>query len=105
MILAISKDIRITSDHCQWIIQKRRSRKRNGKLITEWQSHKFYPTFEGTVRELGEGMVRESDAVGFAEALVEVERICATLSQALPTHLQVISTTEELTSRFTRETA
>ena len=89
MILPINDEYRISSDSYQWIIQKSRQRKRNGELVTEWRSESFFSTFEGVLRELGERMVRESDAVGFAQALEDVERVVTTLSQALPTHIHV----------------
>ena len=92
VILPINEQYRINSDRYQWIIQKARQRNRNGCLTTEWRSQSFFPTFEGAVQELGERMVRESSAVGFADALVAVENVVTTLSQALPTHISVTST-------------
>ena len=89
MILPISETYRIASDTSQWIIQKSRERRRNGVLVTDWEPQSFYPTFEGAVEELGQRMVRESNAVGFAEALVAVENVVTTMCQALPTHLNV----------------
>ncbi len=89
MILQFDADFRISSDRYQWIIQKSRQRKRGGKLVTEWECQSFFPTYEGAVQELGERMVRESEAVGFAQALEDVERVVTTLSQALPTHIHV----------------
>ncbi len=94
VILAINGQYRIASDRYQWIIQKSHQRKRNGELVTEWESQSFFPTYEGAVGELGARMVRESDAVGFADALVAVENVVTTLSQALPTHISVTSTAE-----------
>ena len=89
MILPINEQYRIRSDRYQWIIQKPHQRQRNGESVIEWDSQGFYPTFEGVVRELGERMVRESEAVGFAEALEDIERVVTTLSQVLPTHIHV----------------
>ena len=89
MILPINEQYRIRSDRYQWITQQPYQRKRNGKLVTEWKSQGFFPTFEGAVRGLGECMVRESEAVGFAEALLAVENVVTTLCQALPTHIRV----------------
>lgn len=94
LILPFNDEYRIASDRYQWIIQKSHQRKRNGELVTEWESQSFFPTYEGAVEELGERMVRESDAVGFAEALVAVENVVTTLSQALPTHISVASAGE-----------
>ena len=91
MILPVDDEFRIASDKNQWIIQKAGKRKRNGKEVTEWCSESYYPTFESAVGELAQRMVRESDAVGFAEALVEVENVVTTLSRALPTQFKVTS--------------
>ena len=92
MILPITEQYRINSDRYQWIIQKPHQRKRNGELVTEWKSESFFPTFEGALRELGERMVRESEAVGLTQALEDVERVVTTLCQALPTHIRVTNT-------------
>ena len=89
MILPISEQYRISSDRYQWIIQKSRRRKRNGEQVITWESESFFPTFEGAVQALGERMVRETEAVGFTQALEDVERVVTTLSQALPTHIDV----------------
>ena len=91
MILPIDDEYRIASDRHQWIIQKSHQRKRNGELVTEWESQSFFPTYEGAVGELGERMVRAADAVGVADALVAVENVVTTLCQALPTHISVTS--------------
>lgn len=92
MILPINDEYRISSDRYQWIIQKSRQRKRNGELVTEWRSESFFSKFEGAIQELGERMVRESEAVGLTRALEDVERVVTTLCQALPAHIQVTST-------------
>ena len=90
MILPIDDEYRIASDRHQWMIQRARQRTRNGKSVLEWWFESSYPTFEGAVRELGERLVRESEAQGFTEALVDVKRVCARLSRALPTHIRLI---------------
>ena len=92
MILPITERYRITSDRYQWIIQKSHRRIRNGEQVTEWESESYFPTYEGAVEAIGERMVRESGAVGFAEALVAVKNVVTTLSQALPTHIRVTNT-------------
>ena len=79
MIIPINDLYRICSDEYQWIIQKKRNRK--GK--EDWASRHYYPTFESAVRSLGELMVRQSKADTLAIALVEVENVATTLSQAL----------------------
>lgn len=92
MILPISNNYRITSDRYQWMIQKPHKRNRNGEKVITWESESFFPTIEGALRELGERMVRESDAVGFVQALVAVENVVTMLCKALPTHIRVTNT-------------
>lgn len=92
MILPINDEYRISSDRYQWMIQKPHKRNRNGEQVITWESESYFPTFKGALRELGERMVRESEAVGFARALEEVERVVTKLCAALPTHIQVTST-------------
>jgi hypothetical protein len=79
MILHINDRFRITSDSRQWIIQQARTH--NGHK--SWQSKWFFPTFESALRELGQLMVRASDAQTLADALDDVEKVTTTLSQAL----------------------
>ena len=84
MILHINDRFRITSDSRQWIIQQARTR--NGHK--SWQSKWFFPTFESALRELGQLMVRTSDADTLADALEEVDTVTTTLSQALTPQLE-----------------
>jgi len=79
MIIPINDRYRITSDEYQWIIQKMRNRK--GK--EDWQARLYYPTLKAALEGLGDLMVRQSDVATLADALVEVENVTTTLSQAL----------------------
>ena len=63
----------------QWILQKSRTRK--GAL--DWESIRFHVDFDDLIKDLGKRMVRESDATTLAEALVAIENVTTTLSQAL----------------------
>ena len=83
MILSINDDIRIVSDCHQWTIQRSRRRTVNGKPGQVWEAQSYYPTLASAIKAVGERLVRDSDAVGFTEALAEVERIATELSQAL----------------------
>ena len=58
MLIPINDQFRIKSDSMQWMIQRRRTR--NGK--PSWESKLFFPTLQGAINELGELMVRLSDA-------------------------------------------
>ena len=84
MIIPINERYRITSDEYQWIIQKKRSRK--GR--EDWESKLFFGTFEAAVKDLGELMVRRSEANTLVDALAEVEKVATTLSQALTPHIE-----------------
>ena len=79
MIIPINTQYRIVSDEYQWIIQRIRTRK--GK--EDWQARLYYPDLKAAVEGLGELMVRQSDVATFADALVEVENVATTLSQAV----------------------
>jgi hypothetical protein len=86
MLIPINERYRITSDSRQWIIQELRTR--NG--ANEWQSKYYFGTIESAVKELGELMVRTSDAHTLANALVDVKKVTTTLSQALTPHSELI---------------
>ena len=87
MIIPINEQYRITTDPYQWIVQKKRSRK--GK--EDWESQTYHPSIQSALQSFGEFMVRQSDATTLTDALVEVENVTTTLSQALPTQIEVVS--------------
>ena len=87
MIIPINQQYRITTDPYQWIVQKKRSRK--GK--EDWESQTYHPSIQSALQSFGEFMVRQSDATTLTDALVEVENVTTTLSQALTPQFQVIS--------------
>ena len=87
MIVPINEQYRITTDPYQWIVQKKRSRK--GK--EDWEPQTYHTSFQSALQSLGEFMVRQSDAASLTDALVEVENVTTTLSQALTPQFQVIS--------------
>ena len=86
MLIPINERYRIASDSRQWMIQE--SRTRNGAI--EWQSKYYFGTIESAVKELGELMVRTSDAQTLTDALDDVEKANTTLSQALTPHSELI---------------
>ncbi len=91
MIIPINDKYRIATDRYQWKIEEVRRRK--GK--PEWNPILFYATFDRALKDLGELMVRQSDAETLAEALLDIENVCTTISQAFPMHLM-----EETTRRI-----
>ena len=86
MLIPINERFRIASDARQWMIQE--ARKRNGRTV--WQSKYYFGTFESAVKDLGELMVRESEAQTLVDALDDVEKVTTTLSQALTPHSELI---------------
>jgi len=95
MILAIDEKYRIKSDEYCWHIQKARTRTKDGKKVIDWESIKWVTSLESAVNILGELMVRTSDAQTLGEALIEIEKITTTLSQALTTKFKVIPVTNK----------
>ena len=81
MRLQIDNDYRITSDRYQWIVQKRRSRVQSGKRTSDWEAQSYYPTLRSALAQLGERMVRESNADTVVDALEVINDIATTLSQ------------------------
>ena len=86
MIIPVNDRYRIASDPRQWMIQA--SRMRNGELV--WEPKLYFGTIQSAVKELGELMVRTSDAQTLADALADVEKANTTLSQALTPHSEFI---------------
>ena len=86
MLIPINERYRIASDSRQWMIQE--SRTRNGAI--EWQSKYYFGTIHSVVKELGELMVRTSDAQTLVDALADVEKVTTILSHALTPHSESI---------------
>ena len=81
MILPISDQYRISSDRYQWVVQERRTRTKGGRKISDWQAQSYYPTLRSALAQLGERMVRESNADTVVDALEVINDIATTLSQ------------------------
>ena len=90
MRLQIDNDYRITSDRYQWIVQKRRSRVQDGKRRSDWEAQSYYTTLRSALAQLGERMVRESNADTVVDALEVINDIATTLSQALTPQLELL---------------
>ena len=84
MMIPINDQLRINSDSRQWMIERKRTRK--GK--ESWEARLYFGTLEACLKDLGELMVRTSKANTLADALKAVEKVTATLSQALPPQLE-----------------
>ena len=89
MKLPINEQYRISSDANQWILQKVRTR----KGVKDWESITFHGDLDDLIKDLGNRMVRESDATTLAEALVAIENVTTTLSQALTTQQETLKET------------
>ena len=85
MQLRINDEYRIKSDaHC-WMIQKRQNftDKNTGEKIERFVSIKYYSTLDQTVKNLGQLMLRTSEAETLTQALEKIDRITTTLCRAL----------------------
>ena len=87
MIIPIDPQFRIKTDRYQCMIQE--TRMRNGESV--WESTLYFGSIQSAIKELGELMVRTSDAQTLVDALADVERITTTLSQALTPQSEWIS--------------
>lgn len=91
MILPIDEQYRIAADNHCWAIQeliKRKDRK-TGRPTTEWKPIRWYGSIEQTINSLARLMLRTSDAQTLKDALTEVDRIAATLGNALTPQFDV----------------
>jgi len=86
MILPIDDEYRIKGDKHSWSVQ--RGRMKEGEIT--WQSISWFTSIESTVNNLGQLMVRTSDAKTLGEALVEIEKIATLLTHALSPKFEVI---------------
>ena len=89
MNLPVGANHRIKSDQYGWIVQERESRTRKGNIVDEWKSLAWHRTFDGAVRSLGERMIRAAEAENFQEAIRAVQGVCKSLSDSLPTEIEV----------------
>ena len=81
MIIPINEKYQISSDSNQWMLQT--FLKASVKKPDRWESIKYYAKLDNLIENLSERMLRESEAVGIAEAMVEVKLIATTLTHAL----------------------
>ena len=77
--LQITDQYLITTDEFQYIVNRKRTRK--GK--PDWDPESYHPTFQGALQNIGERLVRGSDAQTLADAIADVENVTTTLSQAV----------------------
>ena len=91
VIIPINNEYRIASDAQSWSIQRPRQRRdrKTKQLVDGWESFKWFATFPQASQELGQLMVRTSDAQTLTEAPHEVDRVVAGLSRAIPAHLNI----------------
>jgi len=85
MKIQITPAHQISSYRYGWKIEVPRARKGESK----WQPVSYYTTLEQAVNSLGHRLVRESDAQTLADALAEIDRVTATLCQALSPQFRV----------------
>ena len=77
--LQITDQYLISTDKYQYIVNVPRTRKGG----SGWEPESYHPTFEGALQNIGERLVRCSDAQTLADAIADVENVTTTLSQVL----------------------
>lgn len=90
MIIPIDEKHRIDTDEHSWRVCTRRKRKAGDT----WEPVSYHRTITLAVQSLADRMLRASDAVGLAEALVEVDNVTAVLSRALSPRFEVTTAGE-----------
>ncbi len=85
MILPINTRYRLAANRHSWVVQKRRKRKdrKTGVYVEDWKSILWFASLDHALNALTELMLRTSEAKTLADALAEVKKVTATLSQAL----------------------
>ena len=92
MIIPINDKYQISSNSLEWRIDKRKTEKDH----YIWVPIAFFPRFEQAAESLGNRLIRESNAVGVAEAMVEIKRITSLLTLALPSEYRLVSIEHEV---------
>ena len=77
--LKITDQYLISTDKYQYIVNVPRTRKGG----SGWEPESYHPTFEGALQNIGERLVRCSDAQTLADAIADVENVTTTLCQAV----------------------
>ena len=80
MIIPIDDKYRLKSDIDQWLLQKFTPTK---KEPNKWQSFKFFSNPSSAVTALIQLRIRESEVETLIDALAEVDRVTASVLQAL----------------------
>ena len=94
MIIPINDQYRLASNEQAWMIQRAKARTRDGETVTEWPPTLWYVDLPDAVRGLAKLMLRTSDAQTLADALIEVENVATTLTQALAPRFKLIHEAE-----------
>ena len=83
MHIPISNNYAIGSDQYSWQILKRKTRKRNGRSVTEWRAIKWYSTLENAINGFADFKLRTFDAKALADLFKEQKKLKAGLCRSL----------------------
>ena len=89
MRIDINERFSIGADAQSWFICEKKTCKRNGQVVKECTPILWYTSLEAAVNGLAGLSLRLSDAQTLSEALLEVERLMASLCKVLQTHYEV----------------
>jgi len=68
MFIQLNEDRAISSDRYQYILNKFVHTKHNsGEMSSKWEPYLYFATLEGAFKAVPEQLLKESDAIGWAE--------------------------------------
>jgi hypothetical protein len=80
-ILPIDGRYRLAADEYAWCTERRKGK--------GWRAIEWHSSIEHAVKSLGRSLVRTSQVLSLADALVAINRIACTLRDALEPHFRV----------------
>ena len=91
MHIPINNDFAIGSDQYSWQILKRKTRKRNGRSLTEWEAIKWYTTLENAITGFADFKLRVSDAKTLVMVLKEQKKLKEGLCHGVHTRFKGVA--------------
>ena len=91
MNIQIDKNYALASDQYSWHILKRKTRKRDGRSVEEWDAIKWYSTLEDAISGFADFKLRMSDAKTLARVLKEQKNLKAALCRSLHTQFKGVA--------------
>ena len=88
--IPIDQDYAIGADQYSWHLLKRKSRKRDGESVTEWQPIKWFISLESAVNGFADYSLRVSEVSTVCELAEKQKSVFASLCKALHPKFKVV---------------